>query len=463
MYLHKNIFNDPQKNYYISGSSNLTEAGIGLKQTSNLELNIGDFGSAPQFNELVNWFNRLWDKPQAHNDKTVKLDNGKTVKIDFKQYLISEIEKIFITYSPKELYYKVLFELFGNQLNTSDPNLNKQFVKLENSAVYNALYDFQKAGANSLIRMLLTCNGAILADAVGLGKTWTALAVIKFFQLQGHETILLCPKKLEHNWHQYKENQNSIFENDEFKYFIRFHTDMSSIRLETYKDRSDKFFTNDKPKLLVIDESHNLRNDKSERYKFLMENILKKNTDIKVLLLSATPINNSFNDVRNQFKMLVHGNVEGFKETLEVGNLDYIFRNVQGIFNNWSKNDNPQISDFINEIPANFFNLTDALTVARTRKMITENYSTDLFFPQKEKPDNYYITPNQLGNFDSFGDLIDHFPPMLSGYQPALYVNETEKKDVIYDEKLRDKFLVKMMYILMAKRLESAWFSFFNT
>ena len=131
----------------------------------------------------------------------------------------------------------------------------------------------------------------------------------------------MCPKKLEANWNRYKKHQESRFEKDQLDYFIRFHTDMIDERLEKYNDRSDKYFTNDKPKLLVIDESHNLRNDKSKRYKLLMEDILQKNEDIKVLLLSATPINNSLNDIRNQFKLMVQGDVHGYDEKLGVKNI----------------------------------------------------------------------------------------------------------------------------------------------
>jgi superfamily II DNA/RNA helicase len=310
--------------------------------------------------------------------------------------------------------------------------------------------------------MLQKYNGAILADAVGLGKTWSALAVIKFFQLQGRETILLCPKKIENNWRHYKKNQDSKFEKDQFDFFIRFHTDMNEDRLETYNDRADKFFKNDKPKLIVIDESHNLRNDKSNRYKFLLEEILKSNEDIKVLLLSATPINNSLNDIRNQFKLMIKGNVNGYEENLGVRNIDYSFRTAQREFNKWREEDNPKIGDFIKKIPSDFFTLTDSLIVARTRKMI-EGQQEELVFPIKERPVNLYVTPHQFGNFESFEELFDHFPPMLSGYQPSLYLEEEENSDVLHDEKQRDHFLVKMLYILMVKRLESSWSSFYST
>lgn len=455
--------NDDRNKYFISGSSNLTEAGIGLKQTNNVELNIAETGNNNQYKELSTWFHEIWNKPQAHKKKTLIDSEGKKTSVDFKNYLIGEIEQIFIKYSPRELYYKTLFELFGNQLleTESDPNFNRQIGRLENSAIYNTLYEFQKKGVLSLIRMLQKYNGAILADAVGLGKTWSALAVIKFFQLQGRETMLLCPKKLEHNWQRYLRNQDSRFEKDQFDFFIRFHTDMHENRMEKYTDRNDKYFTNDKPKLIVIDESHNLRNDKSNRYKFFLEEILKKNEDIKVLLLSATPINNSLTDIRNQFKLMVQGKNNGYEDSLGIRNLDYTFRVAQNTFNEWRKDDKPRIAEFIKKLPENFFTLTDSLIVARTRKMI-EGQQTGLTFPLKAKPSNLFVTPSKLGNFESFEELFDHFPPMLSGYQPSFYLDEDET-DILHDEKLRDRFLVKMMYILMVKRLESSWYSFYST
>jgi hypothetical protein len=325
--------------------------------------------------------------------------------------------------------------------------------------------------------MLQKYNGAILADAVGLGKTWSALAVMKFFQLQGREVILICPKKLEHNWLRYKKKQNSKFENDNFEFFIRFHTDLRLELMEKYKEPADKFFIDEKPKLFVIDESHNLRNDKSNRYKFLVNEILKKNEDVKVLMLSATPINNSLNDIRNQFKLITKGYSDGFDESLDVKNIDYTFRTAQHEFNNWREHPTPKIADFIKKIPANFFKLTDALTVARTRTMI-RGQQTGLEFPDKVKPENIFITPKQIGNFESFEELFDHFPPMLSGYQPTFYTESKAEKKVklelkkkgekgkvsaIEDEQQRDQFLVKMLYILLVKRLESSWWSFKST
>lgn len=466
-YLYKHNEKDPQKDYYISGSSNLTEAGVGLKTTNNVELNIGSFGSDPQYNELIIWFEGLWSRPQAHDYKTVVDGNGGVNRIPFKQYLIDEIKKIFIEYSPKQLYYKVLFELFGDELllEKDNPEFNRQIGRLENTVVYNSLYEFQQKGVLSLIKMLQKYNGAILADAVGLGKTWTALAVMKFFEMNGYKSILLCPKKLENNWSKFLEPGNK-FEKDNFDFKLRFHTDLVENRWDSYT-RKDSFtiqqMLDDKPKILVIDESHNLRNSKSNRYKYLIDELLSKSKgDIKVLMLSATPINNSLMDIRNQFKLIVGGNAKGFEESLDIKNIDYTFRAAQKAFNEWTQESEPKIGEFIKKLPPNFFKLTDSLTVARTRKMI-EGHQDGLEFPKKSKPENIFVTPKQIGNFESFEELFDHFPPMLSGYQPSFYIEEFEDADVLHDEKQRDHFLVKMMYILLVKRLESSWFSFQST
>ena len=129
---------------------------------------------------------------------------------------------------PKDIYFKILFERFYNDISLSinTPEYQRNIQKLKDSEIYSALYEFQQKGAESLINRIEKYNGAILADAVGLGKTWTALAVIKYFQNRGREILLLCPKKLHYNWLKYKKNQNSRFEKDELEYHIRFHTDL---------------------------------------------------------------------------------------------------------------------------------------------------------------------------------------------------------------------------------------------
>ncbi len=463
---------DERNHYFISGSSNLTEAGIGQKITSNVELNIAETGNNNQYKELVEWFNGLWNRPQAHSKKTIINEKGDKYKKDFKEYLIDEISKLFDIYTPEQIYFKILFELFHKE--QDNPDVEKQLIKLEDTRIFNKLYDFQKGGVKSLIRMLNKYNGAVLADAVGLGKTWSALAVMKSFQMKGDEVILLCPKKLEQNWTQYLKRQNSIFEEDKFDYIVKFHTDLREGGLQSNTLNED-FFTNDKPKLIVIDESHNLRNDKSNRYKFLVEEILQKSKgDIKILLLSATPINNSFKDIRNQFKLMTKGENNGFKDSLDVNNIEHTFRDVQKVFNEWSKEPGAKLSEFHSKIKDSaFFRLTDNLLVARTRKNVKANFNNSLSFPLHKKPINIFETPLHFGDVENFAELMENMDLNLSAYLPATYLLTKEERlernkqrkgvDVTKDDVQREHFLVKMMMILMLKRLESSWFSFMIT
>ena len=481
LYLFKSEKNDRQKNFYISGSSNLTEAGIGIKQSDNFELNIADFGGNEQYKEILNWFNALWEHPKAHNFKILVDENGKETKIDFKTYLINEISKLFQEFLPNDIYFKILFERFYNDISLSinTPEYQRNIQKLKDSEIYNTLYEFQQKGAESLINRIEKYNGAILADAVGLGKTWTALAVMKYFQNRGREILLLCPKKLHYNWLKYKKNQNSRFEKDELEYHIRFHTDLDEKLMqkpEYVHDRKDYNFTNKKPKLIVIDESHNLRNDKSKRFEYLLEEIIKKNEDVKVLLLSATPINTDFKDVRNQLKLITKDNNGAFKEEMDINNLDYLFKQTSKHYNQWQQEKEASITELTQSFGHDFFKLTDSLIVARTRKMIVHQ-QRNLVFPTKAKPINKYITPKIMLEASTLTDLINMFPPYLAGYQPNYYTltaeerrqrdidyqNKTYNKDVLNDEIQRDKFLVKMMTILLLKRLESSWYSFHST
>ena len=469
---------DDRNHYFISGSSNLTEAGIGQKITSNVELNIAETGNNNQYKELLDWFNDLWDRPQAHIKKTLIDENGNLSQKDFKKYLIEEISKIFDPFTPEQIYYKILFELFHKE--QDNPEVEKQLIKLEDTIVFNKLYDFQKGGVKSLIRMLNKYNGAILADAVGLGKTWSALAVMKSFQTD-HEIILLCPKKLEQNWNQYYYKNNSLFQSDKLDFELRFHTDLREGGLDRDKVKQD-YFVNDKKKLIVIDESHNLRNDKSSRYKYLIEEILQQSKgDIKVLLLSATPINNSFKDIRNQFKLMTKGENTGFKETLDVNNIESTFREIQTVFNKWSAEPGAKLSEFHSKIKDSaFFRLTDHLLVARTRKNVKANFDNTLSFPIHKKPINIFKTPLKFGDVENFAEFMDNFKLNLSAYQPSYYTIskeerkrlakekadkkkkgiKAEKDEVLKNDVQREHFLVKMMMILMLKRLESSWYSF---
>lgn len=480
LYLFDSEDKDPKNHFYITGSSNLTEAGIGLKESHNIELNVLNFGSDGEYDKLSQWFTNLWNNDKAFDEKIIVNDHGEERKIKFKDYLISEISKLFQDYLPKDIYYKILFELFSQDIfiDIDNPDFAKKIGRLENSEVYNSLYEFQKKGVISLIKRIEKYNGAILADAVGLGKTWSALAVMKYYQNQGREVVLFCPKKLEHNWLKYRKGQESRFESDGLEYFIRYHTDLVETLMskpEYQRERSDFNFTNKRPKLIVIDESHNLRNDKSNRFIYLLEQIIKENEDVKVLLLSATPINNSFKDVRNQIKLITADNDEAYLETLDIKNLYNLFISTSKHFNEWQSRKSP-VSELVKMLDDSFFKLTDALIVARTRKMIV-GQQDGLVFPEKNRPENKYITPKIMLDVDTLDELLAMFPPLLSGYQPTKYTLTSKEREVrtkklkkgdlernvLEDEIQRDEFLVKMMYILLLKRLESSWYSFEST
>jgi superfamily II DNA or RNA helicase len=447
------------KGYYVTGSSNLTEAGLGIKYQNNIELNIAGQPTDPQNGELKVWFDNLWNDHKA-KDQLVNIDQK---LIDVKQYLINLIENFYKSYTPEEIYYKILYELFKSQLDDKEsPNFLREIGRLENSTIYQELYPFQQKGVISLIKMLEKFNGAILADAVGLGKTWSALANMKYYQNKGFETILIVPKKLHQNWQHYHKRQNSLFKDDEFDFVLRYHTDLQDERIESKQDHLtlDSFFQSNTNKLFIIDESHNLRNNKTGRYKYLLENLLNtdKNPNHKVLLLSATPINTSLNDIKNQFKMMVSDKNDGFKDYLGIRNLNSLFANAQHKFNEWRSDKNGTIEHLIQKLPEQFTTLADNLIIARTRKIIT-----DLTFPKALKPINVYVTPEQIGTIENFEELFKKFPPNMAVYSPYLYLKKKGKVSVLDDEWQRDAFLVKMMYILLVKRLESSWNAFYLT
>ena len=312
-----------------------------------------------------------------------------------------------------------------------------------------------------------------------MGKTWQALAVLKYFELQGYETLVLAPKKLNDNWSRYRLTEDSVFKRDRLRYFVRNHTDLQINPDEThrlnnpnkYKDFPLSTFQRNSKIFIVIDESHNLRNDKSNRYNYLVEYILTQNKDVKVLLLSATPINNYITDIRHQFKLLVRGNDNGFVDTkFEINSLQDLFKIAKEKINTWKENSNRNIGQLISNLPQDFFELTDDLIVARTRKLIEgqkeKNEKGEIVkfdFPKKDKPVNIFVELNNIGNLKTFEQILSLMEVNLTAYKPAHYTEQEKPKSVLQDEQQRQGFLVKMMYILMVKRMESSWFSFKST
>ena len=472
LYLFKDN-HDPAHNYYVQGSSNLTYAGLGYTPSSNVELNLADTGNSDTYRSLRSWFEGQW-KSVAKEKMPEDREKPKGAQIDVKQYFIQEIEKIFRKYTPEEIYYKILFELFNSDLDLDGGIEHRQDMQLlQTSVIWNTLFNYQQKGVISLLKMLRKYNGAILADAVGLGKTFSALAVIKYFQTQNYLTVLLCPKKLEQNWDQYLRRRNSRFEKDEFDYIVRFHTDMQNDRMEErYTDAKLSYLQTRKKILVVIDESHNLRNEKSGRYQELMAKLIQnkegqENRDVKVLMLSATPINTGLNDVKGQFNLIGHGKDDAFdNDDFGVESLSNLFKDAQTKYTQWCNNPDRTIGGFIATLPPKFFNLTDKLIVARTRKLIEKTLGEDLGFPDKEKPVNIYQGVEHLGKLQTTEEIYQKFDELsLTAYQPSLYLEVNKKKArkgaaKDWDDNVnRERFLVKMMGVLFMKRLESSWYS----
>ena len=423
---------DPAHDYAIMGSSNLTEAGLGIKASSNVELNIVETGrDNATVKELKTWFKNLWENVASAK---IKLPDNKTENA--KEYLIKQIEQVFRAYTPEEIYYKILFEFFRADIEMNDSiEYRRDMEFLQKSKIWNTLFDFQKSGVVSLVKLITRYGGAILADAVGLGKTFSALGVIKYFQNNGYHTLILCPKKLRNNWTRYKVNANSRFEEDHFEYMVRCHTDLQENRLSNYGDNitKDTILSHEKM-LIVVDESHNLRNDKSCRYKMLLNDIInesaKRGHTVKVLLLSATPINTGLIDIRNQFKMIGYNENKHFYNEFnlhvpdnENDPLRTIFQQANSRYTDWSREPNRTVNtlrDKLQGVP-NFFKLTDELIIARNRAFVT-SYEPSLTFPSQLKPQNEHVGIHDIGTYKDMDAMYDDMKILrLTAYQPTQY------------------------------------------
>lgn len=426
---------DAAHDYVIMGSSNLTEAGLGIKTSSNVELNEVETGRENStVKEIKNWFEYLWN-----NVASAKIERPDMRAVDAKEYLIKQIEQVFKAYTPEEIYYKILFELFRADIEMNDSIEYKRDMEfLQKSKIWNTLFDFQKSGVVSLVKLITRYGGAILADAVGLGKTFSALGVIKYFQNNGYRTLILCPKKLRNNWTRYNVNANSRFEEDHFEYVVRCHTDLQENRLSNYGDNitKDTILSHEKM-LIVVDESHNLRNHKSSRYKMLLNDIIgesaKRGHTVKVLLLSATPINTGLIDIRNQFKMIGYNENKHFYNEFKLhvpdnenDPLRTIFQQANNKYTEWSVESNRTVNtlrDKLQEVQ-DFFTLTNELIIARNRAFVT-SFEPSLTFPTQLDPQNKHVSIRSIGTYKDMDDIYDDMKILrLSAYQPTQYEYE---------------------------------------
>ena len=464
----------------IMGSSNFTVRGLGLNPTgNNIELNMR-IEDKEDCDELKGWFDEIW----ADTDH---------VK-DVKQKVIDALNRLGKDHAPEFIYYKTLYEMFRDELEARRNNDQKlEDTHLYDTEIWNTLFDFQKEGVKSVIARLLRHNGCILADSVGLGKTYTALAVIKFFELRNDRVLVLCPKKLRENWalypaHNYQEN--NPFLKDQFGYALLSHTDLSrydghvgDINLANFNWRNFD--------LVVIDESHNFRNDtppqrdeageviRHSRYTRLLEEVIKDGAKTKVLMLSATPVNTSLLDLRNQIYLMTEKREDVFRDSLGISDIRALLGQAQKAFKDWEDNLDERggrdKSKLLAELGADFFKLLGGVSIARSRRQIKQFYAEEISrigeFPKQLKPKNYYPPTdlNKILSYKVLSDQIEEFA--LSIYRPSSYVIGAdakrrlakEKEEKRFNQADRERFLIGMIRTNFLKRLESSAHSLTKT
>lgn len=459
----------------ILGSSNFTVRGLGLSSnSSNIELNL-EVDSDRDRADLKSWFDELWN-----NDELVE---------DVKEKVLAKLKQIGQDHPPELIYYKTLYELFREEIETRQSNDQKlEDTHLYDMEIWKKLYDFQKDGAKSAIARLLRHNGCILADSVGLGKTYTALAVIKFFELRNERVLVLCPKKLRENWALYpvyNSQENNEFIDDKFGYTLLSHTDLSRYSGDASGVNLDGFIWSSYD-LIVIDESHNFRNDskprvdddgnfRHTRYSRLLEEVIKEGTKTKVLMLSATPVNTSLTDLRNQIYLMTGKQDDVFKDTLGISNIGNLIKQTQKSFKEWEEKGTRNKTELFNTLGVDFFHLLGGVSIARSRKLIKKHYADELErignFPKTQKPTNRHPQTDLMGelSYKVLADQIGDFE--LSIYRPSSYVVSDTAKERLADEKKRlrfnqedrEKFLIGMMQTNFLKRLESSAYSLSQT
>ena len=452
------------------GSSNFTVGGLGVGkgERNNIELNL-EVNDNRDRRDLLAWFDEIWA--------------DQTVVEDVKEEVLRYLDQLYANHSPEFIYFKTLYHLFEDYLKEADKGgLLDEKTGFFETDVWEMLYDFQKDGVKGAINKILKHNGCIIADSVGLGKTFEALAVIKYFELLNSRVLVLCPKKLEDNWKVYRDNdsRNPLLK-DRFAFTVMAHTDLGR---DCYAAHNWGNYD-----LIVIDESHNFRNNakgglssdgtkKTSRYEFLMEQILQKGIKTKVLLLSATPVNNNLRDLRNQFYLITLDDDRAFEDPLGIFSIRQVMQNAQTHFTNWADPKNKsgrKVTKLLETLDSSFFKLMDELTIARSRKHIVSYYGTKGMgeFPKRLKPQAIYPhidTANRFPSYDKLNDEIKKYS--LAVYAPSAFVKDEKKAeyaekmsgikniDPYKDQENREHFLIGMMKTNYLKRLESSIRSF---
>ncbi|AGY37550.1 helicase [Streptococcus ilei] len=423
---------------------------------------------APFSLSYLDEFDSLWQNDEYFRDVTEEF--LETLNLAHKEH------------SPEFLYYVMLYNLFSEFLeDINDDYTPNEHVGYKDTKLWNLLYDFQQDAVKSIISKLEKYNGCILADSVGLGKTFTALAVMTYYAYRGKRILVLCPKKLENNWNMYRHDyvNNPIYDRH-LIYDVLYHTDLSrdkgtSNGIDLALNKWENY------DLVVIDESHNFRNggssenDQAEgrenRYSRLMNRIIKSGVPTKVLMLSATPVNNRFNDLKNQIALAYEGNVEQIDGKLDTkSSINDIFRNAQLAYNKWADlpAEERTTDKLLSTLDFDFFKVLDSVTIARSRKHIREFYDRKAIgdFPERLKPRNFEpdLTVSDLDvTYKKLYQLLDQL--QLTIYQPSLYIypSKREKYEIALagnkanlTQLGRESGMKKLMMINLLKRLESS-------
>jgi hypothetical protein len=456
----------------ILGSSNFTLSGLGLASDgrNNIELNLV-VNDQRDHDDLRAWFDDLW--------------NDKTRVEDVKGKVLHYMAQLYRNHAPEFIYYKTLYHVFAQFLaeQADRDRLTEQGVLVE-TAIWRALYAFQKDGVKGAINKINTHGGCIIADSVGLGKTFEALAVIKYFELRNDRVLVLCPKKLRENWTVYQASNNSTlnpFLEDRFGYTVLSHTDLSresgmagDVDLATFHWGNYD--------LVVVDESHNFRNNRrgrrnedghvirKSRYERLMEDIIQSGRKTRVLLLSATPVNNNLKDLRNQIALLTGGRDDAFAQSLRIKSVQDALAYAQRTFTEWTKHDKTRDTRrLLERLNAAFFTLLDALTIARSRKHIERYYAASVValggFPERAKPVAVYADIDRKGYFMSYDKLHTEIGQYkLALFNPSAYVmpeyqhhyEDDARAVAAFTQRQREYYLIGMMRVNFLKRLESS-------
>lgn len=451
------------------GSSNFTVSGLGYGNVPNIELNLEVVDDRDR-TDLKNWFYEIWNDEQLVED----------VKGDVLTYL----EQLYQENSPEFIYYKTLYHIFEKFLSEQETGgFIDEKTHLYDSRVWRMLFDFQKDGVRGAINKIQRHNGCIIADSVGLGKTFEALAIIKYFELLNDRVLVLCPKKLRDNWTIYQAHNNSelnILLEDRFSYTVLSHTDLSRDKGKTGDIDLEKINWGNY-NLVVIDESHNFRNNtkgkkdeegntiRTTRYERLMNEIIRKGVKTKVLMLTATPVNNNLKDLRNQIYFITEEKDDAFKEAFNLPNIAETLKVSQNKFTVWSKKPRRNINDLLESFDSGFFKLLDELTIARSRRHIQKFYNLKQVgeFPKREKPKSIYPfidLKNEFISYDQLNKEIQNYK--LSLFNPFEYVlpeykgQYDQEKVENFTQKDRENYLIGMMKINFLKRLESSVNSF---